>query len=96
MLGFWRNPPSSAAFSDGQCKLLERLTPASLAVMIDHTFLKPCGTPNAIERLCCEALEYGFAMVAINPAEVSRCVELLKGTKVGIEQQLGSPWEPTQ
>lgn len=35
--------------------------------MIDHTFLKPFGTAENIEKLCAEARQYKFAMVAINP-----------------------------
>ena len=62
----------------------ETLTPASLAGIIDHTFLKPFGTPADIEKLCQEALRYRFAMVAINPAEVETCVRLLQGSGVDL------------
>ena len=34
------------------------LIPPSLAAMIDHTFLKPFGTPADIEKLCQEAAEH--------------------------------------
>ncbi len=67
------------------------LTPASLAAMIDHTFLKPFGTPADIEKLCAEARQYGFAMVAINPAEVETCVRLLAGTPVRVGAAIGFP-----
>lgn len=67
------------------------ITPGSLARMIDHTFLKPYGTPADIEKLCAEAREYSFAMVAINPAEIERCVALLKGSDVGIGAAIGFP-----
>ncbi len=67
------------------------LTPASLAAMIDHTFLKPFGTPADIEKLCAEARQYGFAMVAINPAEVEVCVRLLAGTPVRVGAAIGFP-----
>ena len=67
------------------------LTPAALAAMIDHTFLKAFGLPGDIETLCDEAREYNFAMVAINPAEVKRCVELLAGSPVGIGAAIGFP-----
>ena len=63
----------------------------ALARMIDHTFLKPFGTPADIDRLCAEARAYGFAMVAINPAEVERCVELLRDSGVGIGAAIGFP-----
>jgi len=67
------------------------LTAASLAAMIDHTFLKPFGTPADIETLCAEARQYGFAMVAIHPAEVETCVRLLAGTPVRTGAAIGFP-----
>jgi deoxyribose-phosphate aldolase len=70
---------------------IESLTSMQLASMIDHTFLKPFGGPEPIEQLCREAAEFGFAMVAINPAEVERCVRLLEGTNVGIGAAIGFP-----
>lgn len=60
----------------------DTISSAELAGIIDHTFLKPFGNAVPIEKLCAEAREYGFAMVAINPAEIERCVKLLEGTKV--------------
>jgi deoxyribose-phosphate aldolase len=67
------------------------LDPQQLAGMIDHSFLKPFGPPESIEKLCAEALEYGFAMVAINPAEVERCVKLLAGSSVRVGAAIGFP-----
>lgn len=67
------------------------LTPDALAAMIDHTFLKPFGAPDDIERLCDEARRYRFAMVAINPAEVERCVKLLAGSGVRTGAAIGFP-----
>lgn len=69
----------------------DTLTPDELAAMIDHTFLKPFGTPADIERLCEEARRYRFAMVAINPAETARCVALLKGSGVHTGAAVGFP-----
>jgi deoxyribose-phosphate aldolase len=67
------------------------LTPQSLAALIDHTFLKPFGTPQDIQKLCEEARQYNFAMVAINPAEVISCVRLLKGSQVRVGAAVGFP-----
>ncbi|MGL4293600.1 MAG: deoxyribose-phosphate aldolase [Bacteroidales bacterium] len=67
------------------------MTVADLAGMIDHTFLKPFGTEKEIARLCGEAREYGFAMVAINPAEVPASAELLKGSGVRVGAAIGFP-----
>jgi deoxyribose-phosphate aldolase len=67
------------------------LTPQSLAAMIDHTFLKPFGTPADLEKLCREAGEHLFAMVAINPAEVTFCKRLLAGSPVRVGAAVGFP-----
>ena len=53
-----------------------------LAKYIDHTFLKPNGSPADIAKLCREAKKYGFASVCVHPCEVARCAKLLKGTDV--------------
>ena len=68
-----------------------RITPASLAAMIDHTFLGASGDAGPIEKLCAEAREYGFAMVAIHPAEIERCVALLRGSSVRVGAAIGFP-----
>jgi deoxyribose-phosphate aldolase len=67
------------------------ITWQQLASMIDHTFLKPFGSPEDIERLCAEARQYGFAMVAINPAEVEQCARLLSGSSVRVGAAIGFP-----
>ena len=61
-------------------EVIANLSVEQLAGMIDHTFLKPFGTAENIEKLCAEARQYKFAMVAINPAEVETCVKLLEGS----------------
>ncbi len=70
---------------------MKNYTALELASFIDHTFLKPDGSPHQIEKLCEEAKEYAFAMVAINPAEVSRCVFLLKGFSTRVGAAIGFP-----
>ena len=61
-------------------EVIAELSVEQLAGMIDHTFLKPFGDASPIEKLCAEARQYQFAMVAINPAEVETCVKLLEGS----------------
>jgi deoxyribose-phosphate aldolase len=70
---------------------MQPIDPTALARMIDHTFLKPSGTGGEIQRLCTEAREYGFAMVAINPADVEACSALLRGSGVGVGAAIGFP-----
>ena len=72
-------------------EVIENLSVEQLAGMIDHTFLKPFGTKENIEKLCKEADDYGFAMVAINPAEVETCAKLLKDSKVRVGSAIGFP-----
>ena len=70
---------------------IPNLSVKQLAGMIDHTFLKPFGTAENIEKLCAEARKYEFAMVAINPAEVETCVKLLEGSPVRVGAAIGFP-----
>ena len=70
---------------------IENLTPESLARIIDHTYLKPFGDHQPIEKLCNEALKYQFAIVAVNPAEVATCAQLLKGSKVRVGAAISFP-----
>lgn len=67
------------------------MSPQELARMIDHTFLKPFGRVQAIEKLCREAREYSFAMVAIHPSQVRRCASLLEGSDVKVGACIGFP-----
>lgn len=62
-----------------------------LAFMIDHTQLAPYAAPEAFEKLCREAVEYGFRMVAINSAQVEFCANLLKGTDVHVGAAIAFP-----
>ncbi|KKB52677.1 MULTISPECIES: deoxyribose-phosphate aldolase [Parabacteroides] len=72
-------------------EITANLSAEQLAGMIDHTFLKPFGTAENIEKLCAEARKYNFAMVAINPAEVETCVKLLEGSPVRVGAAIGFP-----
>ena len=72
-------------------EIIANLSVEQLAGMIDHTFLKPFGNAENIEKLCAEARQYKFAMVAINPAEVETCVKLLEGSGVRVGAAIGFP-----
>jgi deoxyribose-phosphate aldolase len=62
-----------------------------LAAMIDHTLLKPEATPEEVERLCNEAVEFGFASVCINPGHVTLAREKLRGSNIKICSVIGFP-----
>lgn len=55
------------------------------------TQLRAYAQRGDFEKLCAEAREYGFAMVAINPAPVSLCKDLLAGTSVHVGAAVGFP-----
>ncbi len=67
-----------------------RLAP-DLAGNIDHTLLKPDATPEAIEKLCREALQYKFASVCINPCYVEYGARYLSGSGVDVCTVVGFP-----
>ena len=62
-----------------------------IARLIDHTLLKPEAMPAQIERLCEEALQYGFAAVCINPVYVRLAAEKLAGSGVDVCCVIGFP-----
>lgn len=63
----------------------------NIAGLIDHTALKPDTTKAQIEKLCSEAIEYGFASVCVNPCYVSLCSQLLKDGKIKVCTVIGFP-----
>jgi deoxyribose-phosphate aldolase len=62
-----------------------------VALMIDHTLLKPDATRLDIEALCREAAEYKFASVCVNPTWVALCAALLQGSGVKVCSVVGFP-----
>jgi deoxyribose-phosphate aldolase len=56
--------------------------PTDLAGFIDHTLLKPEATATEVDRMCDEAMEFGFASVCVNPAWARRVAERLRGSGV--------------
>lgn len=62
-----------------------------LARMVDHTLLKPDGTPEQVEALCEEALTYHFASVCINPIFVPLAVKKLAESDVAVCTVAGFP-----
>ena len=62
-----------------------------LAKYIDHTLLKPDATEAQIEKLCAEAVEYGFASVCVNSCYASLATRLLEGSDVAVCCVIGFP-----
>ena len=63
----------------------------SMAGMIDHTNLKAFATEDDFKKLCNEAKDNGFAMVAINPFPVAFCKNILKDTCVHVGAAIAFP-----
>ena len=63
----------------------------AIQTYIDNTALKPDATPDVIEKLCAESIEYGCASVCVNPAYVPLVAKLLKGTSVKVCTVIGFP-----
>ena len=63
----------------------------SPAGYIDHTLLKAVATRGDIQRLCEEAVEYGFAAVCIPPVYVPLAAERLYGSEVTTGTVVGFP-----
>jgi len=68
-----------------------RVQVSDLARMIDHTLLKSDATASQVEKLCAEALEFGFWAVCVNPIHIERCRILLAGSKVKVCSVVGFP-----
>jgi len=62
-----------------------------LASLIDHTLLKPEATQGDIERVCGEALKYGFFSVCVNTWWIKTVKERLKGSNVKVVSVVGFP-----
>ncbi|MCL1819492.1 MAG: deoxyribose-phosphate aldolase [Oscillospiraceae bacterium] len=67
------------------------MTREALASKIDHTILKPDATPEQIEILCRQAMDYGFASVCVNPVYVPFAAKLLKDSNVMVCTVAGFP-----
>lgn len=62
-----------------------------LAAAIDHTLLLPTATREDIERLCDEAIEYGFHAVCVNSRWVSTAADRLHGAGIKVAAVVGFP-----
>jgi deoxyribose-phosphate aldolase len=63
-----------------------------LAGMIDHTLLRANATSGEVEKLCREAIQFGFKAVCINPVRVAEAAALLKGQSLIVCSVVGFPF----
>jgi deoxyribose-phosphate aldolase len=62
-----------------------------IARLIDHTLLKPDARPAQVERLCAEAVQWGFASVCVNSCHVPLCRRRVEGSEVRVCTVIGFP-----
>ena len=67
------------------------MTLQALASYFDHTQLRAYAARADFEKLCQEGINYGFAMLAINPAPVRLCKELLGNAQIHVGAAVGFP-----
>ena len=71
--------------------LIDRLTYEDVAKTIDHSLLRPELDDQFITEGCRLAAKYQVASVCCRPADVSRAVELLRGSGVAVGTVIGFP-----
>ena len=69
----------------------ETITVERVAKTIDHSLLRPELTVDEVLAGCDLAARYHVASVCCRPIDVSRCVERLAGTDVGVGTVIGFP-----
>ena len=70
---------------------MKEYTIDELAQMIDHTNLHTDASKKDMEKLCNEAKDYHFKMVAINQVQSHLCAELLKDTDIHVGAAISFP-----
>jgi len=63
-----------------------------LAKLLDSTLVKAVATKSEIEKLCKEAIQYGFKCAVVNPVYVKFAAKLLKGSYVKVCSTVGFPF----
>ncbi len=63
---------------------LRALSPAGLAARIDHTLLRPDARPEELDRVCDEALRFGFRGVCVHPEHLPQVVARLAGKALAV------------
>jgi deoxyribose-phosphate aldolase len=67
------------------------MNPQVLAKYFDHTILNPAATKEQVEKVCSEAIEYGFFSVCVNPVRVKMVAQKLAGSDIKVCSVVGFP-----
>ena len=70
---------------------LPTLSASDVAKYIDHTMLRPEAPTAAFDKLCQEALSYGFFGVCVNSCRVAYVARKLQGSNVKVCSVVGFP-----
>jgi deoxyribose-phosphate aldolase len=70
---------------------LPALAPSDVAKYIDHTMLRPEAVDAAFDKLCQEAVQYGFMSVCVNSGRIAYVARKLQGTGVKVCSVVGFP-----
>jgi deoxyribose-phosphate aldolase len=63
----------------------------NIAQFIDHTLLTPTATETEINKLCDEAITYGFFSVCVHPFFIKNAAKVLSKTDIKITTAIGLP-----
>lgn len=69
----------------------DNITKEQLCKMFDHTLLKAFVNAEDLKKLCLEAMQYNFCMVAINSYPVKFCKNILKETDIHVGAAISFP-----
>ena len=67
------------------------IRPQYMAAYIDHTLLRPEASAGDIDRLCQEAIRYGFHAVCVNSSNILQAKSCLQGSTVKVCSVVGFP-----
>ena len=79
------------ANQEGTAGKAAKMTASEMAKYIDHTLLKPDAALLAFDKLCDEAIRYGFKSVCVNSGRVAYVAGKLKGTGIKVCSVIGFP-----
>ena len=71
--------------------MTKQYTLKELRRFVDHTNLHANASREDMKKLCQEAIEYNFKMVAINSVQSKACAEFLKDSDVHVGAAIGFP-----
>ena len=69
-----------------------KISRKELAKLIDSTLVKAVATKSEIEKLCHEAIQYGFRCAVVNPVYVKFAAKLLEVSNVKVCSTVGFPF----